>query len=79
MKLDCASGKGVIRERRDFTIIARGKVVGGRNVILQTVQGGRLSFGRDVMLQTVKSAMGSLRRGVMLQTLEGQRSRSGEV
>ena len=44
--------QGVVRERREVTDSARGKVVVGGDVRLQTVQRGKGSLGRDVILQT---------------------------
>ena len=59
--------KGVVRERRNVTDIARGMGSVGRDVILQRVHGGNGSFGRDMMLQTVQGErVGG--QDVMLQT-----------
>ena len=89
-----ASRNGVVRERRDFTDNARGKVIiwerrdvtvdGGmgsfdRDVILQKVEGRKRSLGRDVMLQTLERGKDSFGRDVMLQTVKGLRGRWGET
>ena len=74
--LQC-KGKGVVRVRRDVKQ-ERGNGSFGRDVMLQTVQGGKWLIGRDVMLDNVRG-MGSLGRDVMLQTAQGERDSSIET
>ena len=47
-------GGKLLGERRDFADGARGKVVVGRDEMLQTLKLGKGAYGRDVMLQTVQ-------------------------
>ena len=63
-----------VRERRDVTDSARRKVSVGRDVKLQTVQGGKCSVGRVVMFQTVQ---GEIIRSE--ETWKGESGRSGET
>ena len=58
LMLQTAMGNGFGRERRDDPDCVTGKVVGRRDVMLQTVQGGKWSVRKDVMLQTVQGERG---------------------